>query len=793
MLRSRSTPSELRADAPEPPIRLPDGAQFALNAFAVGFDRSDFTARRLDGVAPTDVETLRERHGSEWFLYYREGVVWALPTTERPKTELGQPVTLAVASHEGIDLLRARFAEVLPTRFAAYVPLRTRPFVFLGQREENNLAAAAFQAAELNHSLTAAFDIRPKFELDGRLIEIEEGKLQLAFTVDISSKWSITAPLEELAKKIDLRGLYVIRRQRQPKQRALVGRVSKLENGVAHLDEAFDGLTQIAAAEVQLEGSKSAFRRCLLALFGPHGYKNFDEAREIEEAKWLGGKESFQRAAKLHESMAKKGAIPLTPGLAATLGARIVYPPVAERKSWVQFPPVDYCFDAARSKTKPLPWEGIDAFGPFDQDSFEKRSPKILLVAPDSAMNRVEQAIRDFNEGARVSSWPKGFARYFHLVNVRFVACPVPASTNGGDPARQYREAIEKHLQRDADFDAAIVVIRDTESGLEDARNPYLHAKALLLSTGIPVQEVRDTTLLKTDWKTGQPDKYIGYTYRNIAVALYAKLNGLPWTVSHTRTFHDELVLGVGLAEITGSRVAQRQRHMGITTVFRGDGNYLLSSLTPECRYDDYPEVLRTSMIETLSELRVRNGWRKNDRIRIVFHGSKPLKNVEIDALMAECVKEAAPEQEIDFAFLDVLVEHPFSIFDTAAAGLEVKNSKERKGVFVPPRGLMVQLGSRTRLLSTTGPAQIKRTVTPMPQPLLIKLHDRSTARDLAYLTEQVLKFTSLTWRSTQPAAKPVTIYYSELIAELLARLKSVPGWSPNMLRTRLLASKWFL
>jgi hypothetical protein len=38
-----------------------------------------------------------------------------------------------------------------------------------------------------------------------------------------------------------------------------------------------------------------------------------------------------------------------------------------------------------------------------------------------------------------------------------------------------------------------------------------------------------------------------------------------------------------------------------------------------------------------------------------------------------------------------------------------------------------------------------------------------------------------------------VTIYYSELIAELLARLKAVPGWSPVMLNTRLRASKWFL
>jgi len=159
--------------------------------------------------------------------------------------------------------------------------------------------------------------------------------------------------------------------------------------------------------------------------------------------------------------------------------------------------------------------------------------------------------------------------------------CPAPFPATGGDPARRYRDAIEKHLQRETDFDAAIVVIRDSDSALHDSTNPYLHAKALLLSNAIPVQEARESTIFKTD-AAGKPDPFIGYTYRNIAVALYAKLNGRPWTVSHTRTFHDELVIGVGLAEITGSRVEQRQRHMGITTVFRGDGNYLLSILTDE-------------------------------------------------------------------------------------------------------------------------------------------------------------------------------------------------------------------
>lgn len=786
MLRNRSAKASL-VDPTEPSLLLPNGARHGLNAFTVEFNQARFTAFRLDNVQPTEVDGLRTKHGANLFIYYREGTAWALTLSNGAGADFGIPTELDASSYLGLDLLRARFADVIPSSFESYIPIRTRPFVFLGRRKENNIAAAAFTAAQISHPLTAAFEIWPKFELDGRLIEIEDGKLRLAMTVAISTKWSISAPLEELAQAgIDLAGSYVIRRNPQPKQRSLVGRVSRIDNGVIHLDEAFDGIKDIAAAEVRLEGSKASYRKCLLRLLGKHPYKNFDEAREEEEARWLGGRESFLSSAKLAETASKKGPLAMGPGLSATIGERVCYPLSGERKTWVQFPFVDYCFDAARSKKDQYPWRGIEKFGPFDQDSFEKRSPKILLVAPDTIMSRVEQAMRDFNDGARVASWAKGFAAYFHLVNVRFVACPVPSSAASGDPARAYRDVIEKHLAREPDFDAAIVIIRDAEAEIDDGRNPYLHAKALLLSTGIPVQEAKESTILKTG-------DYVGYTYRNIAVALYAKLNGLPWTVSHTRTFHDELVLGIGLAEVTGSRVSARQRHMGITTVFRGDGNYLLSSITGECSYEDYPQVLHDSMVQTLSDIRQRNGWQKNDRIRIVFHGSKPLKNVEIDAIMADCVKQAAPEQQVDFAFLDIVQDHPFSVYDTACDGIELKNKTGRKGVFVPERGLLVQLGSRTRLLSTVGPQQIKREVTPLPKPLLLKLHDRSTVRDLVYLSEQALKFTSLTWRSTQPAGKPVTIYYSELIAELLARLRSVPGWSPNMLRTKLLASKWFL
>jgi hypothetical protein len=304
---------------------------------------------------------------------------------------------------------------------------------------------------------------------------------------------------------------------------------------------------------------------------------------------------------------------------------------------------------------------------------------------------------------------------------------------------------------------------------------------------GIPVQDVRVFTI-------SQPETSLQYNLQNISVALYAKLNGIPWTVDHDLSIADELVIGLGTCEIGENRFVARKRFVGITTVFRGDGNYLLSNLSSECGYEDYPEVLQRSTVEVLKEIKKRNGWQPGDTVRVVVHSFKPLKKLELARIMKDCVATVGNEQNIEFAFLTVTQDHPFRLFDRAQQGIPMKSQTSvNKAVFVPQRGVIVQLGSFTRVLCTNGPELIKRPVSPLPAPLLVHIHPESTYRDLASLSEQVLKFTSLSWRSTLPAKLPVTIYYSELIAGLLSRMRGVPDWSPAMLNIKLRASKWFL
>ena len=755
--------------------------RYLLNCLSVEFSVQNITVAEIPWTEETDMRELRKSLGNDWFVLRRGDKIYGLPTGAKPSIGFGQVTkVLPLSGYDGLDFMRARLNEALPKLLPKYRAERVRPFQFLARKDEFVASFAATR--QLPEVVKRGFAVRPRFELEARTIELIEDDLRVVVAMTVAMQWEISASLVDLTNQgVPLDGLYVVLKHPQPGERRLVGRVKSVNQGNVELDETMDGRTSIAADLVRLEGSKFSFKRCLSKLLGQR-YRDFEAQRESWEATYTSGPSFDTVLGKLSSSLKP---VNLGPDIVATIGAAIPIQNTEGAPIYRELPPVEYCFDAAKTKRKTIPWNGLVEFGPYDSDTFEKRTPRILVVVPQSEQNKAEQVFGIFLDGVPGGQYPVGFARLFNLRQVKFDTCPVgDQRLPQNQHAAAYRSAIEAHLSSGATYDAAFVVVPDFSRGMADAHNPYLHAKALLLTNGIPSQELRVATL-------HQPDTSLPYTLRNIAISLYAKMDGAPWTVSQPRTYNDEIVIGMGMAEVAGSRVEKRQRHMGITTVFLGDGNFLLSNISRECTYDEYPEVLKASTKSILAEVKRRNGWQPGDRVRIVFHSAKPLKNVEIDELIAECVADVAGEQIVEFASLQVSQDHPFKIIDRSQPGK--KYGQTMKGVYAPARGFVMQLGASTRLLATNGPDQIKRPLSPLPAPLLVHLHKRSTSKSLDALTEQILKFTSMTWRSTSPAAMPVTIYYSELIAELLARFRTLPDWSPALLNTKLRASKWFL
>lgn len=758
--------------------------ELCLNGFQLALSSKTFSARRLALPDNKQLKDLRAQH-PDWFIYWREGFLHAVPRNDAPGTTIGDPVTLQSGEH--LQLIVALIDALLPKKFPGYDAFRRHPFAFAGKKDE--LVASSAAKLRTKAPLLKYFTIRPTFILEAKIIETVPEQTAIGLFLTISTKWETSADLSALeAAGVDLCGLYVVRRKTLPGERRLVGQIRSVVGSTINLSAAYDDRPTVGTDEVFLEGSKTSFARCLKALLGRE-YEFFEQTRQREEAKLLSGPAVNEMVKQFHQFFQKDPTLQLTKQLAATIGDQLKLTNTNAYHTIHQAPPVQYYFNPARTKASPYPWVGIKQYGPFSKDTFPKRTPTILVVLPDTAQGATEKFLNSFRNGIATpkSQYEGGFAKLFGLLNPTFTLCKVPlvGMTN---PALAYQRAIEESLASNSNIDAAIVVLTDQHAGLPDTNSPYLSAKATLMLAGIPAQEIKVSRFTK-------PPYDLQFLLANFAVALYAKMNGTPWTVNQDTTISDELIIGIGTSEVRKNRFSDRARYIGITTVFRGDGNYLLSHVGKDCSYEEYPKVLQESTERLLQEIKQRNGWNPGDNVRLIFHTYKPLKSIEIAEIAKRAALAVGSEQTIEFAFLTVTIDHPFLLVDLQQPGITSKygDRGNAKGILVPERGTITQLGRYTRLVCTNGPFLIKHENASVPAPLLVHIHKGSTFNDLTYLSEQVLKFTGLSWRSTLPAKKPVSIYYSELIADLLGRLRSVPGWSPAVLNTRLRASRWFL
>ena len=762
---------------------IPVGPTLVTNGFKVILpDTVDVLVREFpDGAA---VKAERERVSDHWFVHWFQGMLYYLRLKDGGPTVSGRQHSLNTRDHPW--LLRSRLEDSVGEVFHMYEPIWRRPFTFRAKKEE--LVKIAARNAGIDPALLGGVSVRPRYRIHPKIYELADGHARIGIFVSINLHYDIESDLLHLRDaNIDLDGLHLVRRRPEPGQRRLLGRFKRIDGDAVLLFEAPDS-TRIELQYAKLEGSKENFTRCIRGLLRRRA-GSFHAAMDQAQATYQLGPDFDKKVEEVGRYLSRKP-IPLAVDLQAQLGQRLSITNDEHAISIYKAPPVDYVFDRTGANSSKYAWRGLLDYGPFDRDSFPTRSPRLLVVFPKSVEGKVNSYLAYLRDGMGKTGkgFEQGFARVFAIRGIRFVTCPVHITGIADDGVEKaYRDAITDILQREDQIDAAIVVLQDRHAFLPGLSNPYLRTKALLMTLGIPVQEIRVDTLNK--------DRYaLSYTLQNFAVALYAKLNGTPWTVNQDRQIGDELVVGMGFAELSGSRIQDRQRHVGITTVFSGDGTYVLGNVSRECEYTEYPEVVRASMLSILKDVKQRNNWQPGDRIRVVFHAHRPLRRIDIAQTVFECTREVGSEQDVQLAFVTVTHDHPFVLLNRNERGVPVKTrSPKMKGAYAPKRGTIAHIGRSSRLLAVNSGYLIKRAHTPLPKPLLVNIHRASTFTDVDYLSEQVLKFTCLSWRSTLPIHTPVTIFYSERIAELLGRLRDVPQWSTTALDVKLRYSRWFL
>lgn len=422
--------------------------------------------------------------------------------------------------------------------------------------------------------------------------------------------------------------------------------------------------------------------------------------------------------------------------------------------------------------------KGLTQYGPYTKRTFDRNDPSICVICAQHDKGRVEQFVRKFLKGISSSKYfSNGLEGKFTLGTSR-----VEIFTMATDSIEAHKNAIEAAIRKKAEdgsrWDLALVQVRQSFKKLKVTENPYYLGKSLFFLHQVPVQDFTIELLTQADYS-------LGYSLNNMGLACYAKMGGVPWLLKSSPTLSHELVIGIGSANVGQHRGAGNQRIMGITTVFSGDGSYIVSNTSKAVVPEAYCEALTMVLGETIEKIQKRMNWQKGDTIRLVFHAQvKKFNKEEIEAVRAVLAKYR--EYQVEYAFLKISEDHGLHMFDSATAGVQ-------KGRLAPPRGKTFKLSEHEMLIYLIGQRELRQNTDGHPRGVIMDVHKDSTFKDIKYLSAQLYSFASHSWRSYFPNPMPVTITYSDLIAKNLGWLNQLPGWNDSVMIGKIGQSQWFL
>jgi hypothetical protein len=628
------------------------------------------------------------------------------------------------------------------------------------------------------------------FEVTPRRLGFSPDHHLLGLAPAVRTRRAISADCRTLlAAGISPVGLYVGRLVPQADGRLaprfeLAGKVARIAGDQLVLEDARPGLPTLPCGEAYLDPTVGAFERCLQGLHGSKASGIID-ALGAQRASLSRGDKRLAKLRKFVTFLGQK-VFSLAPGISFKVGGFLAEGRTGFPRVMTASTPV-YVFDPTGARTSSYNSRGLQDYGPYSAQTFTPNRPRVCVVCQRALKGQVEQFLHKFFNGIPGRDSSAVFSKGL-IGEYRLEGCSTEFFLAEGESAEAYQRAAQRALEfateKDLKWDLALVQSYERTHDMPGPVNPYLVTKATFLAQHVPTQEFEIETAQSNE-------NQLRYSLSNMALATYAKLNGVPWLLKASPPIAHELVIGLGSAQIGEGRLGDRQRVVGITTVFTGDGNYWLSNLSGAVSYDDYPEAVLSSLRKAVEHASKVLNWQPRDHVRLIFHTFKPFRDVEAEAVTALAAELG--DYDVETAFIHVVEDHPFLLFDEAQPGVPSFGTDQKKGVLAPPRGSFVQLDRREVLISLTGAKELKQPSDGMPRPLLLRLHRASTFTDLTYLSRQVFAFACHSWRSFLPAPRPVTILYSDLLARLLGRLETVPRWNPDCMLGRIGRTRWFL
>lgn len=725
-----------------------------LNAFPLKIPDVELDARKV----PYDKETLddfRKKYGSS-HSFRREGNDILIFSGDATFSASGSPHRIALKDNFGTFCALVKDGLTRHLAGLGRNPTGFNPIELVSTKPGDNLLTPILGE-------TYPFRVCAKYSIDTRIVQGHP-----CLVIDCTTRNVLEETgLYFLNEGFDLVGRFVVTGQ-EDGYRKFLGSVSGCKGEMLNVLRQDGQEIQIEAKDVYLQTNRANFDDYLSHT---HGAKKDAIVERMRRAVSIfnGGENKKQRIDTLKNYIQSKNILLID-------GTRIEIDdsPNIQRNCVQMQKPVFVFNDNGEAD-----WaeKGLTQSGPYTKRTFDRNDPSICVICAQQDKGRVEQFVRKLLKGISNSKYfNNGLEGKFAIGTSR-----VEVFTTANDSVEGYKNAIEAAIRKQSDdggrWDLALVQVRQSFKKLNVTESPYYLGKSLFFLHQVPVQDFTIELL-------AQSDSSLGYSLNNMALACYAKMGGVPWLLKASPTLSHELVIGIGSANI-GQERTNIQRIMGITTVFSGDGSYIVSNTSKAVVPEAYCEALTTVLGETIEKIQKRMNWQKGDTIRLIFHAQvKKFNKEEIGAVRA--VIDKYREYQIEYAFLKISEDHGLHMFDSATANVQ-------KGRLAPPRGTTFKLSKHEMLIYLIGQRELRQDTDGHPSGVIMDVHKDSTFKDITYLSAQLYSFASHSWRSYFPNPLPVTISYSDLIARNLGWLNQLPGWSDSVMIGKIGQSQWFL
>jgi len=633
--------------------------------------------------------------------------------------------------------------------------VRRRPLTFVSLESKNDLANTLFgQRTQGRFPL----HVRRGFRVEARTVYRKAGPAPaLAIDAITHSDLGDATCADLIANGFDLRGLYVLSLDPADAKHGrptLVGQVQRVEGTTVHLG--FDrrgDRTEYEASALSLDLGPAALPRLAAHYVGAEAHEALWDERNLLAT----GRQRWDRISKFVGRLAA-GAFEIAPGVAARLGDWVTGPELGQTTAALPRYIVGGNKEADSTR-------GLFKSGPVHVPASARTAVRSCVICEGSRRREVEAFLSALSNG---EGSHRALTQTWKIGAVSFAIFEAASSS-----AMDYEKAFQAAIDEGTKWGLALVQVPSDTQDAHGDQNPYLVTKAKFLVRNIPVQEFRVETMKKP---TSQRQWALG----GMGLQVFAKLGGVPWLLKTNTQVH-ELILGLGSASLGTSRFGARDRVVGLTTAFSGDGRYYLTETSRTVKYEEHESAVVESAVAAFKRVRTDMAWRPGDSVRLVLHSFKDLRRAHIDELKDAVLAAAGSELKVDFAFLHLAEQHPILLFDP---------SEQQQ---IPTRGAVIQMGRYEALVAVLGPNEVRNDRIGFPRPICIKLQRGSTFTELGYLSEQALAFAALSWRNFTPTSVPITVLYAELIADLLGRLGSLSRWDPDVLRGDVGTSRWFL